>query len=117
VKSVGQQGVQEGRKKGGLDVVYRLLHRVWDVVWSRGGGVRGFIEGPRYFFGGERGIVLVTCEAEEGGRRGFGGEEVVKERFRNLGRVGGPRQVREPLWWAAECESLGRPEGARSGRG
>ena len=36
MKSVGQQGVQEGGKKGGLDVVYRLPHRVRDVVWTRG---------------------------------------------------------------------------------
>jgi len=28
--------------KGGLDPVYRLPHRVWDVVGARGGGVRGF---------------------------------------------------------------------------
>ena len=90
MKTVGQQGVQEGRKKGGLDAVHRLPHRVRDVVWSRGGGVRGFREGPGYFFGGGGGIVLVTREAEEGGRWGFGGEEVVKECFRNLGRIGGP---------------------------
>jgi len=91
VKSVGQQGVQEGRKKGGLDAVYRLPHRIRDVVWARGGGVRGFRESPGYFFGGQGGIVLVRGEAEEGGRWGFGGEEVVKECFRYLGRVGGPR--------------------------
>jgi len=90
VKSVGQQGVQEGRKKGGSDAVYRVPHRVRDVVRSRGGGVRGFREGPGYFFGGEGGIVLVTREAEEGGRWGLGGEEVVKERFHYRGRVGGP---------------------------
>jgi len=90
VKTVGQQGVQEGRKKGGLDPVYRLPHRVRDVVRSRSGGVRGFREGPGYFFRGEGGIVLVTGEAEEGGRWGFGGEEVVKECLRYLGRVGGP---------------------------
>ena len=85
-----QQRVQEGRKKGGLDVVYTLPHRVWDVVWSRGRGVPGFGEGPGYFFGGEGGIVLVTGEAEEGGRWGFGGEEVVKECFGYLRRIGGP---------------------------
>jgi len=117
VKSVGQQGVQEGRKKGGFYAVYRLPHRVRNVVWSRGGGVRGFGEGPRYVFRGEGGIVLVTREAEEGRRWGFGGEEVVKECFRYLGRVGGPWYVREPLWKPAKCESLGRPEVARSGRG
>jgi len=39
VKTVGQQGVQEGREKGGLDAVYGLPPRVRDVVWSRGGGV------------------------------------------------------------------------------
>jgi len=75
---------------GGLDVMYRLPHRVWDVVWSRGGGVRGFREGPGNLLRGEGGIVLMTCEAEEGWRRGLGGEEVVKECFRYLGRVGGP---------------------------
>jgi len=46
VKTVGQQGGQEGRKEGGLEVVYRLPHRVQDVVRARGGGVRGFGEGP-----------------------------------------------------------------------
>jgi len=34
--------------------------------------------------------VLLVCEAEERGRWGFGGKEVVKKRFRYLGRVGGP---------------------------
>jgi len=90
VKSVGKQGVQEGRKKGGLDAVYRLPHRVRDVIGARGGGVRGFREGPGYLFRGDGGIVLITREAEEGGRWGFGGEKVVKECFRYLGRVGGP---------------------------
>ena len=88
---MGQQGVQEGRKKGGLDAVYRLPHRVRDVVWSSSGGVPGLREGPGYFFTGEGGIVLVTGEAEEGGRWGFGGEEVVKEGFCYLSWVGGPR--------------------------
>jgi len=97
--------------------VYRLPHRVRDVIGARGRGVRGLREGPGYLFGGEGGIVLITREAEEGGRWGFGGEEVVKECFRYLGRVGGPWKVWEPLWRAAECESLGRPEGAESGRG
>jgi len=96
--------------------VYRLPHRVWEVVGARGGGVRGFREGPGYLFRGEWGIVLITREAEEGGRWGFGGEEVVKECLRYLGLVGGPWQVWEPLWWAAECKSPGRPEAARSGR-
>jgi len=62
--------------------VYRLPHRVGDVVGATGGGVRGFTEGPGYHFGGEGGIVLITREAEEGGRWGFRGEEVVKECFR-----------------------------------
>jgi len=70
--------------------VYRLPHRVRDVVRSRSGGVRGLGEGPGYFFKGEGSIVLITREAEEVGRWGFGGEEVVKECFRYLGRVGGP---------------------------
>jgi len=73
VKSVCQQGVQEGMKKGGLDAMYTLPYRVRDLVWSRGGGVRRFRKGPGYFFGDEGGIVLVTHEAEEGGRWGFGG--------------------------------------------
>ena len=36
MKTVGQPGVQEGRKKGGLDQVHRFPHRVWDVVGTRG---------------------------------------------------------------------------------
>jgi len=68
VKTVGQLGVQEGREKGGIDAVYRLPHRIGDVIRSRGEGVRGFGEGPGYFFRGEGGIVLVTREAEKGGR-------------------------------------------------
>jgi len=52
VKTVGQQGVQEGRKNEGLDPVYRLPHRVWDVVGTRGGGVRGLGKGPGDFFRG-----------------------------------------------------------------
>ena len=48
MKTVGQQGVQEGRKKGRLDVVYRFPHRVWGVVGARGGGVPGLGEGPGY---------------------------------------------------------------------
>ena len=112
---MGKEGVQEGRKKGGLEAVYRLPHRVRNVVRARGGGVRGFGDGPGYLFGGEGGIVLITSEVEERERWGFGGEEVVKERFCYFSRIGGPRQVREPLWWATECESLGHPEGAWSG--
>jgi len=34
------------------------------VVGARGGGVRGFGEGPGYLFGGEGGIVLIVREAE-----------------------------------------------------
>jgi len=40
--------------------VYRLPHRVRDVVGARGGGVRGFGKGPGYLFGGEGGIVLIV---------------------------------------------------------
>jgi len=61
--------------------MYRMPHRARDVVGARGGGVRGFREGPGYLFGGEGGLVLVTHEAEECGRWGFGGEAVVKKRF------------------------------------
>jgi len=110
VKTVGQQGIQEGRNKGGLDVVYGLPHGVRDVVGARGGGVREFGEGPGYLLSGEGCVVLIAVEAEERGGRGFGGEKVVKKRLSYLGRVGGPRQVWEPLWWSAERESLGRPD-------
>jgi len=57
--------------------VYRLPHRVRDVVGARGGGVRGFGEGSGYLFGGEGGVVLVAHEAQERGRWGFGGKKVV----------------------------------------
>jgi len=77
--------------------VHRLPHRVRDVVGARGGGVQGFGEGPGYLFGGEGGIVLITREAEEWGRWGFGREEIVKEHFCHLGWIGGPWQVWEPL--------------------
>ena len=97
--------------------MYRLPHRVRDVIGARGGGVRAFGEGPGNLFRGEGGIVLIAREAEERGRWGLGGEEVVKERFRHLSRIGGPWQVREPLWWVTECKYLGRPAGAWSGRG
>jgi len=97
--------------------VYRFPHRVRDVVGARGRGVRVFGEGPRYLFGGEGGIVLIVREAEERGRWGFGGKKVVEERLCYLGRIRGPRQVREPLRWATKCEPLGRPEGGWSGRG
>jgi len=40
---------------------------------------------------------------------------VVKKRLRYLSRIGGPWKVRESLWWATECEPLGRPEGACNG--
>jgi len=75
---MGKVGVQEGRKKGGFDAVYRLPHRIWDVVSARCGGVGGLGEGPGYLFRGEGGIVLIVLEAEERGRWGFGGEEVVR---------------------------------------
>jgi len=35
---MGQQGVQEGGEKGGLEAVYGFPHRVWDVIETRGGG-------------------------------------------------------------------------------
>ena len=108
---MGKQRVQEGGEKGWLDAVYILPHRVGDVIRARGRGVREFREGPGYLFGGEGSIVLIVHEAEERGRRGFGRENVVKKRFRHLGRIGGLWQVREPLWWATKCEPLGRPEG------
>jgi len=117
VKSVGLQGVQEGRKEGGLDAVYRLPHRVRDVIGARGGCVRGFGEGPGYPFGGEGGIVLIVREVEKWGRRVLGGKKVVEERLCYLGRIGGPWQVREPLRWATKYEPLGRPEGVWGGRG
>jgi len=98
-------------------VVHGLPHEVWDVVGARGGGVRGFGEGPGYLLSGEGCVVLVAGEAEERGGRGLGGKKVVKKHFGYLGRVGGAWKVREPLWWSAECESLGRPDSAWSGRG
>jgi len=60
------------------------------VIGARGGGVRGFGEGSGYLFRGEGGVFLMACEAEEWGRWGFLGKEVVKQRFRYLGRFGGP---------------------------
>ena len=70
--------------------MYALPNRVRDVVGARGGGIRGFGEGPGYFFGDEGGIVLIGPEAEEQGRQGFRGEKVVKERLCYLGQVRGP---------------------------
>jgi len=70
--------------------VYRLPHRVQDVVGARGGGVRGFEEGTGYLVGGEGGIVLITREAEERGRWGLGGEDVVKEHYRYFSRIRRP---------------------------
>ena len=60
------------------------------MVEARGGGVRGLGEGPGYLFGDQRGIVLITHEAEEWGRWGLGGEEVVKEGLSYLGRREAP---------------------------
>jgi len=77
VKTVGQQGVEEGRKKGGLDSVHRLPHRVRDVVGTRGGGVRGLRKGPGDLFRGQGSVILIAREAEERGRRGFGGKKVL----------------------------------------
>jgi len=53
-------------------VVYKLPHRVRDVVAARGTGVRQFGEGPIYLFGGEGGMVLIVRDAEERGRCRFG---------------------------------------------
>ena len=114
---MGQQGVKEGRKKGGLDAVYRLPHRVGDVGWSRGGGVRGLGTGPGALLRGKGSVILIALEAEERGRGWFGGKKVVEKRLRYLGWIGGPWKVRESLWRATKCEPLGRPEGAWSGRG
>jgi len=70
--------------------VYRFPHGVRDVVGARGGGVRGFGEGPGYLLRGERGIVLIVREVEERGRWRLGRKKVVKKRFRDLSRIGGP---------------------------
>jgi len=51
--------------------VYRLPHRVRDVVGARGGGVREFGEGPGYLFGGEGGIVLISVRRMSGGGGGL----------------------------------------------
>jgi len=75
--------------------VHRLPHRVRDVVGTRGGGVPGFGEGPRYLFGAAGGKVLVACEKEERGRWGFARKEVVKGHLCYLAWVRGPSQVRE----------------------
>ena len=96
--------------------MHRLSHRVRDVVGTRGGGVRGFREGPRYLFGSEGGIVFVARETEEWGGWWFGREEVVKEGLRYLAWVRGSWEIREPLWWAAKCEAFGSPDGLWSGR-
>jgi len=61
------------------------------VIGARGEGVGGLGEGPGYLFGGEGGVVLMAREAEERGRWGFGGKNVVKKRFRYISRVRGPR--------------------------
>jgi len=78
--------------------VHGLPYGVWDVVGARGGGVRGFGEGPGGLLSGKGCVVLIAGEGEERGRRGFGGKKVVKKRFGYLGRVGGPWKVWEPLW-------------------
>ena len=117
MKTVGQQGIEEGRKKGGLDPVHRLPHRVWDVVGTRGGGVRGLRKGPGNLLRGKGSVILIAREAEERGRGGLGGKKVVEKRLHYVGRIGGPWKVRESLWWATKCEPLGRPEGTWSGRG
>ena len=114
---MGQQGVEEGRKKGELDPGHRLPHRVWDVVVTRGGGVRGIGKGPGDLLRGQGSVILIAREAEERGKRGLGGKKVFEKRLRYLGRIGGPLKVWEALWWATKCEPLGRPEGAWSGRG
>jgi len=81
VEPVCQQGVQEGGKKRGFDPVYRLRHRVWNVVGARGRGVRGFGEGPGYLFGGEGSVILIAREAEEQGRGGVWREKSGQEAF------------------------------------
>ena len=69
--------------------MYRLPHRVRDVVGARGGGIRGFGEGPGHLFGGKWGIVLMAREAEKWRRWGCGGKKVVKKRLHNFGWVRG----------------------------
>ena len=59
------------------------------MVGARGGGIRGFGEGPGYLFGGKGGIVLVARKAEERRRWGLGGKKVVKKRLHNFGWVRG----------------------------
>jgi len=108
VETMGQQGVQEGGEKGGLEAVHGLPDRVRNVVGTRGGGIRGLEKGTRYLLRGEEGIVLMAYEAEARGRWGFGGEEVVKKRLCYLGRVRGPWQIREPLRQATKREPFGR---------
>ena len=69
---MGQQGAEEGRKKGGFDSVHRLPYRVWDVVGTMGGGVRGLGKDPGDLLRGQGSVILIAREAEERGRRGFG---------------------------------------------
>jgi len=97
VKTVGQQGVEEGRKKGGFDSVHPLPYRVWDVVGTRGGGIRGLGKCPGDLLRDQGSVLLIAREAEERGTRGFGGKKVVEKRFRYLSRIGGPWKVRESL--------------------
>ena len=78
MKAVCQQRVQEGGEKRGFETVHRLPHEVGDVVRARSGGIQGHRKGPGYLLAGERGIVLVACEAEEWRGWGFGREEVEK---------------------------------------
>ena len=115
METMGQQGVQEEGEEGGLEAVHGFSDQVRNVVGTGGGGIGGLGKGPGYFLRGKGSIVFVSYEAEEQGRWGFVGEEVVKERLCYLGLIRGPWQVWEPLWWATKREPFGRPEGVWSG--
>ena len=74
METVGQQGVQEGGKEGGLEAVHRLPNRVRNVVGAGGGGIQGFGKSPGYFFTDKGSIVFVAYEVEEWGRGVLGGK-------------------------------------------
>jgi len=80
-ETIGPQGVQEGGEQGGFEAVDRLRDRIQDVVWTGGGGVRGFGKGSRYFLRVEGGIVLVGHAAAQWGGRGLVWQKLMREGF------------------------------------
>ena len=72
------------------------------MVGTGGGGIWELGKGPEYFLRAEGGIVLVSHEAEEQRRWGFGREKMVKGRLCHIGWVKCPWEIREPLGRAAK---------------